>query len=144
MTHHTALNVGFHRWYIIFRWICVWDRQAEGDGCVVEQGRMNTPGFSQSPGLLSLFSTRCSECLLFEVVRGHSWSVCSFVGRQWRGKLAIPLKRLRSRCAVALFAWGHPCQYLQVFTAQCLFPCETFWNCLGVFVILLHGIPTRL
>lgn len=56
-----------------------------------------------------------AEHSVFELVRGHSWRACSCVVRQRGGRLVIPLKPLRSRCAVTVFAWGHPCQYLQAF-----------------------------
>lgn len=83
-------------------------RLAEGDGCVSVQGRMNTRRVQVESrfALCVLDKVYAAEISVsfFEVARGHFWRVCSCVGRQRGGNLVIPLKRLRSRCAVALFA----------------------------------------
>lgn len=73
MTHRTTINIDLPADISCVGGgnVCVRQtgRQEEGDGCVSVQGRMKTPGFSQSPGLLSLFSTRCSDRSLFFFLR---------------------------------------------------------------------------
>lgn len=52
--------------------------------------------------------------------------------QQWGGRLVISLKCLRTRCAVALSARGHPCRYLQAFTSQC----KSFWDHSGIYIYI--------
>lgn len=89
MTHHTAINIGLPADIsYVGENVCVrqTSRREEGDGCVSVQGEdENSRVQSESRFAFPVFD-KVFRLHFFEVLRGHSWNVCSCIGEQRRGR----------------------------------------------------------